>query len=99
MRVCRKLGLEGYRDLRIQIARELERARTQTLEIDPDRPFTENSSTADITSAIALFSKQALEASAARINTAAVRRAARLILTSRRVAYYALGEMRQYSSE
>ena len=35
VRLCRKLGLDGYRDFRITLARELERARAHVLD---DRP-------------------------------------------------------------
>lgn len=92
VRLCRKLGLDGYRDLRIELARELERERTRMLEVNPDRPFLEGSATADIASSILALQKQALDATYASLSMGAVQRAARLLLGSRRIVYYAIGD-------
>ena len=92
VRLCRKIGLEGYRDLRIQIARDLERVRAQPRVVNPDRPFVEDSSVADITAAIAALVKQAIDATYSSLDIASVRKAAQLMLESRRVVYYALGD-------
>lgn len=92
VRLCRKIGLKGYRDLRIQMARDLERIRTQPHVVNPDRPFVEDSSVADIMAAIAALAKQAIDATYSSLDIARVRKAARLMLESRRVVYYAIGD-------
>ena len=92
VRLCQKLGLGGYRDLRIELAREMERSRSNMLDVNPDKPFIEGSATADIARSIATLSKQALDATYASISLQEVRKAARLILSSRSVVYYAIGD-------
>lgn len=83
---------QGYRELRIEIARDLERRRTNLLDVNPDRPFIKGSSTEDISSSIAALSKQAIDTSYASLSTVAMKKAARLLLESRRIAYYAIGD-------
>ena len=94
VRLCRKLGLEGYRELRIELARELERARMRILQVNPDRPFIEGANTADIVNSIMVLSKQGLEATYKSMSIGSVQRAARLLLGARRIVYYAIGDSR-----
>lgn len=92
VRLCRKLGLEGYRDFRIALARELERARSHVFDVNPDKPFIEGTNTRDILSSIAALSRQAIDASYEMVNAADVRKAARLVRGARHIAYYAVGD-------
>ena len=92
VRLCRKVGLEGYRDFRIELARELERARTHVLDVNPDKPFIEGSNTRDILSSIAALSRQAIDASYAMMDAARIRKAARLMRGARHIAYFAVGD-------
>lgn len=92
VRLCRKVGLDGYRDFRIALARELERARSHVFDVNPDKPFIEGANTRDILSSIAALSRQALDASYEMVNASDVRKAARLMQGARHIAYYALGD-------
>lgn len=92
VRLCRKVGLDGYRDFRIALARELERARTHVLDVNPDKPFIEGANTRDILSSIAALTRQAVDASYTMANTASIHKAARLLRGARRIAYYAIGD-------
>lgn len=92
VRLCRKLGLDGYRDFRISLARELERARSHVLDVNPDRPFIEGNNTRDILSSIAALSRQAIDASYETVSASNVRKAARLMLNARHIVYYAIGD-------
>lgn len=92
VRLCRKLGLDGYRDFRITLARELERARAHVLDVNPDKPFIEGTNTRDILSSIAALSRQAIDASYEMVNAAEIRKAARLMKGARRIVLYAIGD-------
>lgn len=92
VRLCQKIGVSGYRDLRIELARSLERNRTSLLDVNPDRPFIEGNTTADITSSIAALSRKAIDATYASVSTSSIRKAARLVLGARRIVYYAIGD-------
>ena len=94
VRLCRKLGVDGYREFRIELARDLERRRANMLNINPDKPFIEQSSTAEISSSIAALSKQAIDATYANVSMQTIRKAARLLREARYVPYYAIGDSR-----
>ena len=92
VRLCRKLGLDGYRDFRITLAREIERARSQVFDVNPDKPFIEGANTRDILSSIAALSRQAIDASYAMVSASSIRKAARLMQGARRIVFYAIGD-------
>ncbi len=92
VRLCRKLGLDGYRDFRITLARELERARSHVFDVNPDKPFIEGTNTRDILSSIAALSRQAIDASYEMMDAADIRKAARLMQGARHIAFYAIGD-------
>lgn len=92
VRLCRKVGIDGYRDFRIALARELERSRSQMLDVNPDTPFIEGNNTRDILSSIAMLSHQAIDAAYAMTSPAEIRKAAQLIRGARRVALFAIGD-------
>ena len=92
VRLCRKLGLDGYRDFRITLAREIERARSRVFDVNPDKPFIEGANTRDILSSIAALSRQAIDASYAMASASSIRKAARLMQGARRIVFYAIGD-------
>ena len=94
VRFCQKVGVDGYRAFRIELARELERARTQLYDINPDRPFLAEASTKDVVSSIAALSKQAIDETYALLSMHDVRKAARLVSEARRVVLYGVGDTR-----
>ena len=92
VRMCRKLGLEGYRDFRIELAREVEAAHASMLSVNPDFPFIEGSGTRQIIQSVANLTKQSVDACLGTIASQDVQRAARLIRGARRVALYGVGD-------
>lgn len=92
VRLCHKAGVDGYRDLRIQLAAELERLRSIETRANPDIPFLENQSTRTIMNSISTLSKAAIDQCYNTISTGSVQRAARLVLGARRVALFAIGD-------
>ncbi|MDI9590393.1 MAG: MurR/RpiR family transcriptional regulator [Acidobacteriota bacterium] len=94
VRFCKKIGIDGYRAFRIQLARELERVRTHALDINPDQPFIEGASTRDIMSAVATLSKQAVDQTYGTVSTSSVRTAAQLVRGARHVVVHATGDTR-----
>lgn len=92
VRMCRKLGLEGYRDFRIELARDVEAARSNVLEVNPDLPFIEGSGSQDVIRSVATLTKQAIDACMGTFTGHDVRTAARLIRSAEKVALYGLGD-------
>ena len=92
VRLCRKIGVEGYRDFRIALASDLERTRSAVTDVNPDTPFLEGQGTRDIISTVALLSKQAVDQTYATLSPSELRKAAKLILGARRVVIYGIGD-------
>ncbi len=92
VRLCRKLGLSGYRDFRIELARDVEQARSTTFEVNPDFPFLDGSGTPDIIRSVSRLTKQAVDACEATITAHDVRTAARLIRGAQKIALHAVGD-------
>ena len=94
VRFCKRLGLDGYRTFRIELARELERARVHAYNISPDRPFLQDASARDVMGSISSLSKQAIDMTYGSMSSASVRQAARLILEARHPVIYGVGDTR-----
>lgn len=91
-RLCRKLGVEGYREFRVSLAREVEASRQQTLDVNPDLPFIEGNNTQQIMRSIGGLTKQAVDACMITVSFSDVRKAARMIRGARHIALYAVGD-------
>ncbi len=94
IRLCRKLGVEGYRDFRIELATELERSRSSRVGVDVNHPFTSKENAAAIMGGLAAVLEEAIDASHSSVDPRAIDAAARLIRHSRRVYIFAIGDSR-----
>lgn len=92
IRLCHKVGVAGYRDFRIELARELEKRLLERRTIDVDTPVLPNQETAEIMSNIAALSKQAVDTCYASVSTTDVRRIALAIRRAHHVYLYARGD-------
>lgn len=91
-RLCQKLGLSGYRALRIELAADLERRRRERSDVDINRPFGANESIEDVMSGIASLTKEAVDTCYASVHPGDVERLARAIYAARRVLVFAVGD-------
>lgn len=94
VRLCRKLGLDGYRDFRIALARDVEADRASMLNVNPDFPFIEGEGTQQIIHSVANLTKQAVDACLGTITGHDVRKASRLIRGAKKVALYGVSSTR-----
>lgn len=92
VRLCRKVGLSGYRDLRVKLVTELERRRASLSNIDVDMPFTERESCATIMRSVAELQREALESCYGSVSPEAIDRLARTIAQAAHVITYAVGD-------
>ena len=92
VRLCRKIGVPGYRDLRIELATELERRRRALSGIDADRPFGEHESCATMMRSVATLQHEAIEACYQTISPQAVDALALAIAEAPHLLIYAIGE-------
>lgn len=92
VRLCHKLGVSGYRDLRIVLSREAEKRLVERHAVDVNEPFYPGEETAGIMSSIAALSKEAVDVCYASITTTDVWRIALAIRRARHVYIYARGD-------
>ncbi|MDO4539028.1 MAG: MurR/RpiR family transcriptional regulator [Coriobacteriales bacterium] len=92
LRLCRKVGSTGWREFRVDFTADLERARRTSRAIDPNTPFSSNSSTQAIMNGIAALKREALEDCYASIDEGQVQALAEAMSAARRVIFYANGD-------
>lgn len=92
VRLCRKLGLSGYRDFRVAFATDYEKIRRVQQGEDVDQPFIEQDSPAAIMRSIANISQSAIEECYATISAGRINNAAKMLGGARRIFVYAAGE-------
>lgn len=93
IRLCRKLGVSGFRDFRVELAADIERRRIQQpIRVDADRPFSEGEDAAQVMSALSALLKRAIDDCYASVDPAQVEKAARLIHEARAVWLFGNGD-------
>lgn len=92
IRLCRKLGMNGYKDFKIQFIKDLERRRKEKRNIDMSIPFEEQQSSEDIMKTMAELSKEAVDTCLETLSAAALEQAASYMLQARIIYLYATGD-------
>lgn len=92
VRFCRKLGVGGFREFRVELASETERRRNITQGVDVDYPFVPEQTARDVVQGVATLMRQAVETCNASINPSQIEMVARAIHRARCVYLYATGD-------
>ena len=92
MRLCKKLEVRGYRELRLQIIKESERQRQEGKPVDMDFPLGEGDSIDDITGAISDLMGETLQTMKGLSLAPALGRIAAWMREAPHVYYYAAGD-------
>mgnify|MGYP002623440768 CR=1 FL=1 len=94
VRLCRKIGLDGFKDFRIKYAAELERRVDQMEDIDPDFPFVKNDTVLDIAQKMNVLMINSVNQAYDTITkeTAQLQKAARMILKARHTILVGAGD-------
>lgn len=91
-RLCHKLGLDGYRSLRLDLATEIERRRRLIADVDADRPFTSRESCATVIRLLAELTREAVDGCYESVSPEAIDEVAADILVAEQVILYAVGD-------
>lgn len=93
IRLCRKVGLDGYRSFRVGLASEVEKRRgLAASNVDADRPFGEGEGVKSVVASIAELSKEAIDTCYTAVDAYDIERVARAILAAGHVYLYATGD-------
>lgn len=92
IRLCHKLGVSGFRELKVELAAALEKRRVARHEVDADYPFASTADTAEALARIAQLTKEAVDGAYAALDPGVVDEVARWIRTARNVYAFAHGD-------
>lgn len=92
IRLCRKVGVDGYRDFRVALARALSKHRTQKTDVNIDDPFTTREHPESIMSSVAAISREAINACFASVKPERLEQAAYWLQSAGQIFIYAVGD-------
>lgn len=92
IRLCRKLGLSGYKEFRIAFAADVEKSRRENKEIEINRPFGPHDSMNAVMKSVADISREAIDDCYALISPAKMYQAATILRDAKRIYIWAAGD-------
>lgn len=92
IRMCRKLGLSGYKEFRIAFAADLEKNRIEQTDVEVNYPFTAHQSVNAVMKSVADISREAINTCYTSISPGKMDRAARILRKANRIFLYAAGD-------
>lgn len=92
VRLCRKIGLKGYKDFKIALSAELQRSYNDISTVDPDFPFTEDDSNKEIAQKLLDVMKNSLTQTSELLTNDLLEKAVRYIFESNKLGLFAYGD-------
>lgn len=92
MRLCQRIGLSGYKQLKISLTREIDTTENDSDLLDPSFPFHPDSSTMEIANSLKKITDQSLNEARRMLNTADMNKAAEMLLNARYKALFGIGD-------
>lgn len=92
IRLCRKTGLDGFRQFRVKLAQDYEKSLQNRTDIDINYPFMSHESPKSIMNSVSIISQEAVKDSYALLPPDLLESAAKKIYKARHVYFYAVGD-------
>lgn len=92
MRLCQRIGLSGYKQLKISLTREIDTTENDSDLLDPNFPFHPDSSTMEIANSLKKITDQSLNEARRMLNTADMNKAAEMLMNARHKALFGIGD-------
>ncbi|HJC47478.1 MAG TPA: MurR/RpiR family transcriptional regulator [Candidatus Lachnoclostridium pullistercoris] len=92
IRMCRKMGMKGYKEFRIQLVRDIERRQREKLPVNMDRPFYKEASASDIVKQISDLMTETIRTCYESMPVRELERAARWIVEADTIYIHAVGD-------
>ncbi len=90
MRLCKKIGLSGFREFKINFAREL--STRQESDVDPNFPFSRNDSIAEIGNRLDVLTKEAVGDAHQTLALEDAKRAVEVLTRAQRIVLFGVGD-------
>ncbi len=92
VRLCRKVGVKGFRDLRVELASDLEKRRNGKSNVNVNVPFEARQDVEEVATSVLALMHEALDVCYASLDPGEVERVARAIRGASQVYLYAHGD-------
>ena len=92
VRLCRKIGLKGYKDFKIKLSAELQQHYNDISAVNPDFPFTEDDSNKEIAQKLLELMQTSLKQTSELLTNDLLEHAVRVIFQSRKLGIFAYGD-------
>lgn len=92
VRLCRKIGLKGFKDFKIRWSAELQKEYNAITTVDPDFPFTEDDSYGEIQKKILELFTDSLNKTSQLLSHVLIEKAVEQLLKSRKIGIFAYGD-------
>lgn len=92
VRLCRKIGLKGYKDFKIQFSAQLQKYYNDISTVDPDFPFTDDDSNKEIAQKLLGVMQDALTQTNDLLTNELLEKAVRIISESNKLGIFAYGD-------
>lgn len=92
VRLCRKIGLKGFKDFKLQLASQLHHQPEETLFVDADFPFSEDDTYTDITMKLRELSIHSLNQTASLFSDDTLEACVKRLTTAKHVGIFAYGD-------
>lgn len=92
IRICRKVGCNGFRELKYELTKEYEGQRYSRKDVDFNTPFGTHQSVVDIIDSMSDLYRESVTVTQQHLNQAKVREAAQLLNKSNRIFLFATGD-------
>jgi Transcriptional regulators len=92
VRLCRKIGLKGYKDFKIQFSAQLQKHYDDISTVDPDFPFTDDDSNKEIAQKLLDVMQDALKQTSDLLTNELLEQAVRMISKSNKLGIFAYGD-------
>lgn len=92
VRLCRKIGLKGFKDFRIKLAADLQMKYDESLDVDPDFPFSKNDSYKEIGQKLRSLYIESLDRTFALSSNENIEQIVDILLNAEKIGIFAYGD-------
>lgn len=92
IRLCKKLGVDGFRDFKIIFSRDLEKFRKERTNVDVNYPFKKDESISEVANNISIVTKSAVDLCYENLNEEEIKAVGKLLNQAKNIYLFAIGD-------
>lgn len=92
IRLCKKLGVDGFRNFKIVFSRDLEKYRKERTNVDVNYPFKQDESISEVANNISMVTKAAIDLCYENLNEDVIKKAGKLLSEAKNIYIFSIGD-------